>query len=169
MRLLIKLRCIESGKYEMQYHYQLQGFIYNLIRGSMYDQIHNREGYKFFGFSNIFPAKDLRENDVRTLIISSLNSDFVEYLCGILQLSLSRGTQIKIGNMKFKIDSLRKLALRLPDMSPCSLITGTPIPKEKYKAYDSQTTKYDYIRDILESAHGLVLVICYYFVGTSLK
>ena len=72
MRLLIKLLCAESSRYEMQYHYHLQGFIYNLLKGSKYDYMHDKEGYKFFCFSNIFPATEyLEKNDLRTLIISS--------------------------------------------------------------------------------------------------
>lgn len=46
MRLLIRLRCIEDSKYEMQYHYHLQGFIYNLLKGSKYDYVHDKDGYK---------------------------------------------------------------------------------------------------------------------------
>jgi CRISPR/Cas system endoribonuclease Cas6 (RAMP superfamily) len=48
MRLLVKLLCVESSQYEMQYHYHLQSFIYNLLRDSNYHSLHNKEGYKFF-------------------------------------------------------------------------------------------------------------------------
>src|SRR5437588_12575306 len=109
MRLVIRLRSIENSPYEMQYHYQLQGFIYNLLRGSIYDQIHDKVGYKFFCFSNIFPAKDLQENDLRILIVSSPNGEFINYLYEILQMSLARGRVVKIGSMQFKIDSVHKL------------------------------------------------------------
>jgi CRISPR/Cas system endoribonuclease Cas6 (RAMP superfamily) len=48
--------------------------------------------------------------------------------------------QIKIGDMKFRIDSLDKLVVNVTDNLPISLITGTPIivriPREKYKDYD---------------------------------
>ncbi len=151
MRLVIRLRAIENTPYEMQYHYHLQGFIYNLLRGSIYDQIHDKQGYKFFCFSNIFPARDLLQNDLRTLIVSSPNGEFIKYLYEILQLSLGRGREVMIGIMKFKIDSLDKLIVKLPNTTPFGLITGTPIivriPKEKYKGYDFEQTKkeYDYV------------------------
>ena len=61
MRLLIKLKCTENSTYEMQYHYHLQGFIYSLLKGSKYHSSHDKEGYKFFCFSNIFPARNLKE------------------------------------------------------------------------------------------------------------
>ena len=86
MRLMIKLQCLESSSYEMQYHYHLQGFIYNLLKDSKYHYIHNKEGYKFFCFSNIFPVtRDLEIRDLRTLIISSPDSEFIAYLYEMLQ------------------------------------------------------------------------------------
>ncbi len=150
MRLLIKLRSTQNCSYEMQYHYHLQGFIYNLLRGSVFDQIHDKEGSKFFSFSNIFPAKDLIENDLRTLIVSSPDSEFIKYLYEILQLWLGREREVTVGFMKFKIDSLEKLTVKLPDTTPIGLITGTPIivriPKERYKAHDCEPSKkYDYV------------------------
>lgn len=151
MRVVVRLRTVENNPYEMQYHYHLQGFIYNLLRGSIYDQIHDKQGYKFFCFSNIFPAKDLLENDVRTLIVSSPNGEFIKYLYEILQMSLDRGREVQVGSMKFKIDSLDKLIVKLPGSTPFGLITGTPIiiriPKEKYKGYDFEQMKkqYDYV------------------------
>jgi CRISPR-associated endoribonuclease Cas6 len=151
MRLIVRLQAVENMPYEMQYHYHLQGFIYSLLRGSVYyDDIHDKEGYKLFCFSNIFPAKDLEKNDVRTLIISSPDPEFIRYLHEILIVRLNRLNELKIGTMKFNVDSMQELATRTPDNSSFSLITGTPIivriPKEKYTAYDPELiTKYDYV------------------------
>src|SRR5690242_7040108 len=103
MRLLIKLEATENAPYEMQYHYHLQGFIYNLLKGNKYDQMHDMGGNKFFSFSNIFPVNSLRQYDYRTLIISSPDKEFITYMYEMLQLLLDRGTIIKIGTMKFKI------------------------------------------------------------------
>lgn len=134
MRLLIRLRCIEDGPYEMQYHYHLQGFIYRLLEGSKYHYVHDKEGYKFFCFSNVFPAYDLKAGDVRTLIISSPDSEFIEYLKSVL--SKPWNQQVIVGKMKFNIEHVDEMIARLPDSAPYSLITGTPIvvriPKEKY-------------------------------------
>lgn len=149
MRLLIRLRCIERCLYEMQYHYHLQGFIYNLLKGSRYHYIHDKEGYKFFCFSNIFPIKDLEKDDLRTLIISSPVGEFIEYLYKML--SQSSQSQINIGCMKFRIDSAEKLVIKIPNNLPLTLTTGTPIivriPREKYGSYISGTRSknYDYI------------------------
>ncbi|MEM0287169.1 MAG: hypothetical protein QXG05_03215 [Nitrososphaerota archaeon] len=93
---------MEDSKYEMRYHYHLQGFIYNLLKGSKYDYVHDKEGYKFFCFSNIFPARDLVKNDPRILIISSPDSEFI---CHLNEMLLCQSNaEISIGGMKFKID-----------------------------------------------------------------
>lgn len=134
MRLLIRLRCTEDGQYEMQYHYHLQGFIYKLLEGSKYHYVHDKDGYKFFCFSNIFPAYDLRVGESRTLIVSSPNGEFIEYLKSIL--SKPWNQQVTVGKMKFSVEHVDEMTIRLPDAAPYSLITGTPIvvriPKEKY-------------------------------------
>lgn len=150
MRLIVRLRAIESMPYEMQYHYHLQGFIYNLLRGSVYyDHVHDKDGYKFFCFSNIFPAEDLEKNDVRTFIISSPDPRFIRYLYEILTVHMNRLNELNVGTMKFKIDSLQELSIKTPDNSSFSLLTGTPIivriHKEKYMAYDLEIKKYDYV------------------------
>src|SRR5690606_17078640 len=111
MRLLIRLRSIEDSKYEMQYHYHLQGFIYNLLKGSKYDYVHDKEGYKFFCFSNIFPAYDVKKNDLRTLIVSAPSDEFISYLDDVLQ---KRTMEVAIGRMKFKIEYTKKLDAKLP-------------------------------------------------------
>lgn len=132
MRLLIRLRCIEDSKYEMQYHYHLQGFIYGLLKGSKYDHIHDKEGYKFFCFSNVFPAYDLKKGDARTLVISSPSAEFVLHLRD----GLRAVNDIHLGAMRFQVDYARELNLKLPE-SAFTIITGTPIvmriPKEKYR------------------------------------
>ena len=87
----------------MQYHYYVQGFIYNLLKGSKFDYIHDKQGYKFFCFSNIFPVtKTIQKNDLRKLIISSPDIEFIIFLSMIFQ---SLNSQVKIGNMKFVIDT----------------------------------------------------------------
>jgi CRISPR-associated endoribonuclease Cas6 len=110
MRLLIKLRSTENTPYEMEYHLYIQGLIYNILRGSEYDN-HDKLGYKFFSFSNIFPFDDLQKNDLRNLIISSPNNDFISYLQEQLEYD---SNNIRIGRMKFKIDYSDKLNVTLP-------------------------------------------------------
>jgi CRISPR-associated endoribonuclease Cas6 len=137
-RLLLKLKSKEDVKYEMEYHCHLQGFIYDLLRGSVYEQLHDTEGSKFFSFSNIFPFDDPKKDDIRNLIISSPDTDFIRYLFDMLQIISRRETQINIGTMKFTIEYLKELHTKVPDTN-FKLITGTPIVirigKERYEKY----------------------------------
>jgi CRISPR-associated endoribonuclease Cas6 len=105
MRLLIKLRCTENIQYDNHYHYPLQGYIYNLLRGSKYDYVHDKEGYKFFCFSNIFPAFDLKKDDFRTLIISSPDSDFIQSL--LENLNRHSDAEVRVGSMKFRLGDVK--------------------------------------------------------------
>ena len=129
MRLLIRLGCIENCTYEMQYHYHLQGFIYSLLKSSKYHYIHNKEGYKFFCFSNIFPVtNNIEQNDSRALIIASPDSDFIAFLnAQILQSYIQK--RIRIGSMTFRIQSVSNIELKVSSSSShhLTLITGTPI------------------------------------------
>jgi CRISPR-associated endoribonuclease Cas6 len=130
----------------MQYHYHLQGFIYSLLEGSRYHYLHNKEGYKFFCFSNIFPAKDLEIGDLRTLMVSSPDNEFLSYVYDVLQ---KWNAKVKIKYMKFGIEYVQKLNVNIPTC-PFTLITGTPItiriPREKYKAHGVEPRGYyDYV------------------------
>ncbi|MGQ9719544.1 MAG: hypothetical protein ACUVWK_06900 [Nitrososphaerales archaeon] len=82
MRVIVKLEALEDCAYDYEYHHYLQGLIYNLIKGSEYSYLHDKKGYKFFCFSNIFPVMDLKKGDNRTLIISSPDDLFIERLGG---------------------------------------------------------------------------------------
>ncbi len=125
MRVLIKLKSLRTQPYQMEYHYHLQGFIYGLLRNSKFEQVHDKEGYKFFCFSNIFPANDLAKDDTRTLLISSPDNGFIDYLHGVLQ--KPRNEHVLIGKMKFKIESVEEFVVSPPESRPISVITGTPI------------------------------------------
>jgi CRISPR-associated endoribonuclease Cas6 len=145
----------------MQYHYHLQGFIYSLLKHSIYESIHDKEGFKFFSFSNIFPAKNLQKGDIRTLIISSPDGEFISYLDKVLR-QVWNTSEIKIGCMKFRIDYIDKLVQKVPNGLPVTLITGTPIivriPSEKYIKYGIEPKReYGYI--YWRSGHPIDLFI----------
>ena len=170
MRLLIRLCSLENSKYEMQYHYHIQGFIYSLLKDSKYSYLHDKQRYKFFGFSNIFPAYDLKRGDLRTLIISSPNDDFIEYISSVLDHLYKKPVTIAMGSMKFEIYDIEKFQPQLPMKSYFSLITGTRIiiriRKEKYEEFGSKLdTPYDEV--YWRSDHPIALFIEQLTVGLS--
>jgi CRISPR-associated endoribonuclease Cas6 len=135
----------------MQYHYHLQGFIYSLLENSKYHYIHDKEGYKFFCFSNIFPITNILEkNNIYNLLLSSPNNEIVKNIYEELKRLQKLATEINIGHMKFWINFIDIVAAEPPNGSPFSLITGTPIiiriPREKYSIYGiNPKHNYDYL------------------------
>ena len=90
----------------------------------------------------------MQKNDLRNLIISSPNNEFISYLQEQLEYD---SNNIRIGRMKFKIDYSDKLNVTLPNDGIFSLITGTPIiiriTKENYERMTEQqlTNGYEYV------------------------
>lgn len=138
MRVLVELQSTKQQPYQLEYHYPLQGFIYSLLRNSKFEKIHDKEGYKFFCFSNIFPAYDFKQGDTRYLLISSPDRDFVWHVASILREKKRSGEFVNIGSMQFVIKNVKIMEMKL--RKPFTLITGTPIviriPKKKYEKFD---------------------------------
>ena len=56
MRLLLSLKANKSFSYDANYFNKVQGLLYNLMKDAGYTGLHDKNGFKFFCFSNIFPA-----------------------------------------------------------------------------------------------------------------
>ncbi len=156
MRLLIKLKSLKNQAYELKYHRKLQGFIYGLLNETPYVKLHDRRGYKFFCFSNIFPPKGTKENpsesmekgELRQFLISSPEVGIIKLLNDKLERIMEERVPVNIGDMSFGVESVKPLEPRIG--RSCRLITGTPIvlriPKEKFEKYGIVPPKdYDYI------------------------
>jgi len=140
MRLLLELSSQCNSAYEPSYYTKLQGFVYNLFRKSPYRVLHDKKGYKFFCFSNIFPIGDFKEGDKRHLLISSPDIGFIR----TLQENLADLKEdIHIGDLSFKVESVRLLQPKLRNNT--RLITATPIilriPKANYEKYGIKSDK----------------------------
>ena len=148
MRLLLKLRTLKDQAYDLKYHHKLQGFIYSLLDGTPYVRLHDKRGYKFFCFSNIFPPEDMKKGDARQLLISSPDVGLISILTNRLGRLQEEEQQVNVGDTSFGIEAVKALEPKI-DKS-CKLITGTPIvlriPKEKFESYEIAPTKdYDYV------------------------
>jgi CRISPR-associated endoribonuclease Cas6 len=144
VRVLVELRASCDCVYDLKYHHKLQGFLYSLLKGSDYENLHNRLGYKFFSFSNIFPPKDMRKGDVRHLLIASPDTKLISVFTD----HLSRLNCTNIGEMSFRVESISVLMPKV--RRSCTLITGTPIvvriPRTNYAKYGINPPKeYPYV------------------------
>ncbi len=156
MRLLVKLKAENDQVYDLRYHHKLQGFIYGLLNKTPYVKLHNKRGYKFFCFSNIFPPKgtkkdpseNMEKGEIRQLLISSPEIGLINILNDKLMQIKEEGTAVKIGDMSYGLESIRVFEPKIG--RSCRLITGTPIvlriSKEKFERYGIAPPKdYDYV------------------------
>lgn len=138
MRILLRLKSLRNFSYDIKYYHKLQGFIYNLLKDTSYSILHEKKGYKFFCFSNIFPIGDTKVNDKRNIIISSPDKFFIKFLEDKLNNMKNKEKTIKIGNMLFSIDDVSLVNIKI--RKSLNLISATPIiiriPEKNYEKYE---------------------------------
>ncbi len=131
MRLLITFEPIDKASYYDINKYDIQGFIYNLLRESDdFSEFHDIQGFKFFSFSNIFPVSDFERNSLKKLIISSPNNEFLYALQNVL------GEKTDFRLNKYKMELLKSKLLK--DNFKPNFISATPIVLYE----DNQSNKY---------------------------
>ncbi|MEW6592624.1 MAG: CRISPR-associated endoribonuclease Cas6 [Candidatus Hadarchaeota archaeon] len=156
MRLLLRLRAAKDQAYDMKYHHKLQGFIYGLLEGTPYVKLHDRRGYKFFCFSNIFPSRgekrdpseDMKKGETRNLLISSPEVGLIAAMNDRLNQIGEEGALVNVGEMSFVLESVQVVEPMIGQS--CRLITGTPIvlriPRKRYEEYGIEPPKdYEYV------------------------
>ncbi len=118
--MIIKFEPKNFIKYNEIDKYTVQGFIYSILKkDSSFNDYHDRRGFKFFCFSNIFPVSDFEKNSLKNLIISSPN----ENLIGVLYFQLKKMSSFNLKNHKMEL-----LKVELLNNKYCSkFISSTPI------------------------------------------
>ena len=137
MRVLVELKAMCDCVYDLMYHHKLQGFLYDLLRTSAYSDLHDRRGYKFFCFSNIFPSVDMHEDDVRRFLISSPDVGLIGVFVKGLDSIQCNKERVNVGEMSFSVESVSVLEPKVG--RSCVLVAGTPIvvriPRANYARY----------------------------------
>lgn len=138
MRILIDLRAMKDQGYESMYHHKLQGFVYGLLRDLGFEMLHDKTGYKFFCFSNIFPIGDMNAGERSKLIIASPNEALIGSLAGALETIVADSSAVNIGEMSFEVVAVKKLKLSIGGTG-LRVLTATPvtlrIPARNYERY----------------------------------
>ncbi len=156
MRILLFIKSLQNYQINFEYHAKIQGFIYSFLRNSDFDQLHDKKGYKFFCFSNIFKST---KSDHYHLIISSPNKELVNQIHEQLIKIIDNCVLISIGSL-FKIVK----AIKVPERNltfPLKIITQSPIiiriPIEKYSGKTIHTAPYKSV--LWRSDHPIDLFI----------
>ncbi|MEM3713662.1 MAG: CRISPR-associated endoribonuclease Cas6 [Nitrososphaeria archaeon] len=151
MRLLLDLLSACDQRYQLDYHYSIQSFIYNLLKDSSLEYLHSKKGYKFFCFSNIFPyTPNISKGDVKQLLISSPSTRFINHISFKLK-DYRNNKVLRLGKMKFILKNITSVEQQLQERNgSLRLISATPIviriPKIKYDEYNiSPPHPYEYV------------------------
>lgn len=153
MRILLHLRPTKSFIYDKNYYHKIHGFIYSLLRKTPYEILHDKPGFKFFCFSNLFPIKDFNLNLKCNLLISSPDKIFIKFIEDKLRKRADNKENVHIGEMEFLIEEIKTFEVKL-NSPKLSLISATPIiiriPEKNYDKYniphDKRKNRYVYWR-----------------------
>ena len=141
MRILLNLKPHETYTQNFNYHYKAQGFVYQLLMNTKFAKLHDKPGYKFFCFSNIFQSKSSHDKSWK-FIISSPNEKFIKQVAFSLQKVQEINVPVQLGQF-FELESFETLN----SLSTDNLITGTPITvrinKERFEKVTNTKSQFD--------------------------
>lgn len=151
-RLLLRLRATTEQADPSHERHKLQGFVYHLIQKSGYGSLHDKKGYKFFCFSNIFPPGDMKAGDARNFLVASPSKNIIEALSS--SLNKEQNQIIQVGDATFSLVGQSILSPSL-GQGAIRIISATPIvirvPEANYDLYgippEERRRKYVYWRD----------------------
>ncbi|AEK72022.1 hypothetical protein GQS_00595 [Thermococcus sp. 4557] len=114
MRLKVSFRApSDTGPLRPNKH-AVQGFIYNMLKGTEYGARHDQPRFKFFTFSDFF-----KENSRWTFLVSSPDRDFIRALYS----AIKEKDRLYIGTHELYLAELRKFNLPLKNRFQ----TGSPV------------------------------------------
>jgi len=119
MRLIIKFIPDGYSKYDSVNKHTIQGFIYSLLKNTLYSNYHDSGGFKYFSFSNIFPVSDFKTNETKNLIITSPKTGFIR----LLKESLKDMDNFYLGKQRMNLEQVKIFKPHLKRR----FITSTPI------------------------------------------
>lgn len=145
MRILVSLSALESyNQNNFEYHHPAQGFVYSLLRNTTFEGLHDKKGYKFFCFSNIFHSKNDKSADTFNLIISSPSTAFIDQLNYQLQKLIDNQVPLRIKSL-FVINKVTSIPARNLKF-PLKVKTSSPIliriPSQRFLGYSTSSIKY---------------------------
>jgi CRISPR-associated endoribonuclease Cas6 len=152
MRLLLCFEATKEQTYDNNYNHYVQSFVYNLIKNTEFNHLHDFRGTGFpkhiitpFCFSNIFPYGNMKKGDIKNIIISSPNEKFIFLLYDKIK---RINTPIHLGGMDFHTITSKIFHLNIS--CPLTVDSVTPIivriHRSVYQDYDLDLRyPYEYI------------------------
>ena len=119
MRLMLKIAPEGHVPFSKINKHTVQGMLYSQLKGSKFEELHRKKGFKFFTFSDMFPANDFYPGKEKTLILSSPNSDLISTWYN----QFRKSKYLYLSDEPFKITYVKKFGIPLRN----SFETGSPI------------------------------------------
>lgn len=137
MRLILNLKSAVDQSYSSMDYNKTRGFINKLFLESGMIGIHDKEGYKPYSFSNIFPYGDMQKGDIKKIILASPSDMIINKISDYL--SDKNGEKVNIGNNSYlleKSQTIQKFNLNTPLTLRCSTPIILRIPEKNYDLYN---------------------------------
>ncbi len=122
MRILLSIKSLQDYQINFEYHYKVQGFVYSLLRNTSFRHLHDKYGFKFFSFSNIYKSKN---SEYHNLIISSPDQNFIDAIQIQLNKIIKNNIPIELGGL-FELKKIVKIPEKNLEF-PLKVITQSPI------------------------------------------
>jgi len=137
VRVLTRLSARADAAYDNAYHHKLRGRLWEALKDSEYDDLHDENQPKPFTYSNPFPPGEMREGDERSLLVASTDESLLAHIAE----DLTHNRELNVGEMPFHVDEVTPLS---PDVGEPgtggTLETGTGvlvrIPPWRFDEYD---------------------------------
>ena len=148
MRLILKMKAKKFMPYSEVNRHTVQGFLYSLLQDTEFSELHNRKGFKFFTYSNIFPINDFFPDKEKTLIVSSPSKKLIEAFYE----GLKDKNHIYLSDTPLKIVEVKIFSIKPTG----KFITATPIVVQKkpgvYISFEQGDTVELFLERIKENA-----------------
>lgn len=151
MRIILHFKAAADQSYHSCDYNKIRGFVNKLFLNSGMIGIHDKEGYKPYSFSNIFPYGDMKEGEQKKFILASPSDMIIDRILNHLPEMM--GKVVNIGNNSYVLEDFK--AVKKIDLSaPLYLTSSTPIiiriPERNYNLYNvpegDRKTRYIYWR-----------------------
>ena len=150
MRLLLKIFPQKYIPFAKINKHAIQGMLYSQLKGTKYENLHTKKGFKFFTFSDIFPSNDYYPRKEKSLLISSPDKGLINAWYH----SFKKSRYIYLSNEPFLISNVKKFSIPLRP----AFETGSPVTlykentKNEYFSFEKGGDLWFFINRLKENA-----------------
>lgn len=150
MRILLRLRPLRSAPFVNDYHYHAQALLYSFFREEGLVGVHDKLGYKFFCFSNIFPFGNYVEGEDKCLLVSSPNMGLIQAVERGAMRRMNNREMVLVGKVPFVVSDVGRPFRLGASGFEVAVKTATPIvlriPRWRYLEYGVKPdVEYEYL------------------------